>query len=138
MPDEIRSSDIPVLPSKEFIKEYLARMHEEGQDLLEVVKQILDAEVKKAEKELEKDSFECARERIVSLITLNSIKSSIEIFEGLREYQKNKDTKALEKASEQIEVLLGLIRASSKAVPVRVTEILSECCETSSPSVTLN
>ena len=138
MPDEIKSSDIPVLPSKEFIREYLVQAHKEGRDLLEVVKQILDAEVKKVEKELEKGSFDCAHEKIVSLITLNSIKSSIEIFEGLEEYQKNKDTKALEKASEQIEVLLGLIRASSKAIPVRVAEILSECCKTSSPSVTLN
>jgi len=125
---DLDQSDIPLLPSKEFVKEFLKEMEDEDYDLLHVIKLILRNEIEGAKQTLERNSFDCKNEEIVGLITLNAIEKAIEIFNNIVEYKKSKDEKLLEKASEDLDVLLGLIRASGKPIPVRVQEMLTKCC----------
>ena len=125
---ELDPSDIPLLPSKDFIKNYLEEMISEGYDPMEVVKSILKNEIQIALEELKNNNTDCKNESITSIITLNAIDKANDVYSHLKEYEKSGEEEELKKASTSLEVLLGLIRASSRAVPVRLSEILEECC----------
>ena len=125
---ELSPSDIPLLPSKDFIMEFLKEVRSEGHDIMEVVRTTLESEVEKAKKELGENHFECTNERVIGLITLNAIEKALEIYGNIIRYQKDGDAEALDKAAEALDALLGLIRASPKAIPVRIADILEKCC----------
>ncbi|UXD22565.1 hypothetical protein IPA_06270 [Ignicoccus pacificus DSM 13166] len=117
--------DVPLLPSKEFLLEFLLDEEDSPRALINALKE----EIEMAKKRLEKEQFPCKYENVASLITLSALQNALIAIEALKDYEEGKEVD-LEKAALALETVLALIRASgTKALPESVTEILIKCCK---------
>ncbi len=121
---EISDSDIPLLPAKDFLKEYVLT---DGDSVENLIKALRD-EIEIAKKNLEKEKLPCEHEKIASVITLSAVLFTLKAVEELKNYEEGKSTN-LDDALVALEGVLGLIRASgTKALPESVREVLEKCC----------
>jgi len=122
---EVTPSDVPLLPAKEFLKEYLLSGDDSVKNLIEALRK----EVEAARERLSKSEVPCEDEKIASVITLKAVEFAMDVVEGLKNYDEGKEVD-LDKVLVALEGLLGLIRASgSRALPESIREVLSKCCE---------